>query len=177
MVITLIGYRGSGKSSVAAPLAERLGWQAVDADVEIERQAGKCIADIFVDEGETRFRELERQMMKQLLDGDRMVVAAGGGAILNYETRRQMKESGPVVWLTAPVEVLTQRIGHDETTASRRPNLTATGGTAEIERVLADREPLYRECATVVVDSSQQSPGELVDEIIAAIGPLADKDG
>ena len=89
-VMTLIGYRGSGKSSVAAPLAERHGFNWLDADDEIERVAGKSIAQIFADEGESHFRQIEREVMQNLLQRDKLIIAAGGGAILNAETRREM---------------------------------------------------------------------------------------
>ena len=177
MIITLIGYRGSGKSSLAWPLAARLGWRAVDADDEIGRQAGKRIAEIFADDGEPRFRQLERQVMQELLDGDRLVIAAGGGAVLNDATRIQMKTAGPVVWLTAEVDVLAARIGGDESTSARRPDLTPTGGRAEIERVLAVREPLYRECASCTIDTGNWTVDEMIAEILAVVGPLAKKDG
>jgi shikimate kinase len=177
MIITLIGYRGSGKSSLAGPLADQLGWCAIDADDEIEQRAGKTIAEIFADDGEPKFRELERQVMKNLLESDQLIIAAGGGAILNEKTRSQMKAAGPVVWLRASVDVLAARIGGDETTAARRPNLTSTGGREEIERVLAEREPLYRECASCTVDTGSWTVDEMIAKIVDAAGPLSEKDG
>jgi shikimate kinase len=177
MIITLIGYRGSGKSSLAGPLAARLGWCAIDADDEIEQRAGKSIAEIFTDDGEPKFRELERQVMKDLFDRERLVIAAGGGAILNAETREQMKAAGPVIWLRASVDVLTARIGGDETTSARRPDLTPTGGRAEIERVMAEREPLYRECASCTIDTGSWTLAKMIAEILLVIGPLSEKDG
>lgn len=171
MIITLIGYRGSGKSTVAAPLAERLGWHAVDADAEIERAAGKSIREIFADRGEPRFRELERQVIAGLLRGERVVLSAGGGAVLNPETRREMRTAGPVVWLRAAVETLHQRISADATTAARRPNLTADGGRAEIESLLARREPLYRETATLVIDTDDLAAAQIVERILQTVAP------
>lgn len=171
MIITLIGYRGSGKSTVAAPLAERLGWRAVDADAEIERAAGRSIREIFADGGEPRFRELERQVIAELLRGDQIVLSAGGGAVLNPETRSEMRTAGPVVWLRASVETLQQRISADATTAARRPNLTADGGRAEIESLLARREPLYRETATLVIDTDDLDAGQIVKRILETVAP------
>lgn len=176
MVITLIGYRGSGKSSVAAPLAARLGWQAVDADEEIERRAGKSIAAVFADDGEPRFRALERQVMAHLLGGEELVIAAGGGSVLCEETRRAMREAGPVVWLKADVDVLADRIGGDESTRSRRPDLTQQGGREEIERVLAARKPLYRECASLTVETGGRTVDEIVQGILAFLHPPASED-
>jgi shikimate kinase len=171
MIITLIGYRGSGKSTVAAPLAQRLGWSTADADAEIERLAGRTIREIFADAGEATFRELERRVIAELLRRDRLVLAAGGGAVLNPETRREMRSAGPVVWLRASIETLQQRISGDATTAARRPNLTADGGRAEIESLLARREPLYRETATLVIDTDGLDAGQIVERILETVAP------
>src|SRR5512144_1080339 len=101
MIITLIGTRGTGKSTIAPLLAARLGWEWIDADIELERRAGKSIREIFATEGEPAFRTLERQTLVDLLKRDRLVIAAGGGAILNPDTRRDVQSAGPVVWLQA----------------------------------------------------------------------------
>lgn len=172
MVITLIGYRGTGKSTVARALGARLGWASVDADHEIEVVAGKSIQRIFADDGEADFRRLERETMHRLLsEGDRLVIASGGGAILDEQTRGEMQQAGPVVWLTASVETILARIGGDATTASRRPNLTAEGGRAEIEQLLAQREPLYRQTASLIVDTEQRTIDQIVEAILAGLPP------
>lgn len=170
-VVTLIGYRGSGKSSVAKPLADRLRWRAVDADGEIERRAGKPIADIFAEDGESTFRELERQVMADLLGESQIVIAAGGGAVISEPTRRAIRDAGPVVWLQASVELLEQRILGDASSSQRRPNLTSEGGRAEIERLLAEREPLYRQSATLTVDTTGKTISDIVEEILDSLGP------
>lgn len=166
-VITLIGYRGSGKSSVAAPLAERLGFEWIDADDEIERVAGKSIAEIFATEGEPRFREIERTVMQDLLGRDQLIIAAGGGAILNADTRQDMRAAGPVFWLNASVEALEQRINQDASTVTRRPALTASSSQREeIQNLLEQREPLYRDAATYVVDTDSKTISQIVDEML-----------
>ncbi len=165
MVITLIGYRGTGKSTLAAPLAQRLGWEWVDADVEIERRAGRSIQDIFATDGEPEFRRLERELQSELLKCDRLIIAAGGGVILNEATRADMKSAGPVIWLRASVDTIERRLATDPTTGQRRPNLTSDGGRAEIERLLTMREPLYRECATITLDADTASAEQLVDDV------------
>jgi len=162
MVLTLIGYRGSGKSTVAAPLAERLGWDWVDVDAVIEQEAGCTIRDIFAAEGEPGFRRRERNAIAALLQRDRLVLAAGGGAILDAETRHDLQAAGHVVWLRADISTLAGRIAGDPTTAARRPQL-AGGGTQEIANLLAAREPLYRECATQIVDTDNLTVDEIVD--------------
>ena len=172
MVITLIGYRGTGKSTVAAALAERLRWRSVDADDEIEASAGKPIRRIFAEDGEPAFRDLERQTISRLLkENDRLVVAAGGGAILNERTRSDMQAAGPVVWLTASVDTILTRTESDATTAQRRPDLTPDGGRREVESVLAERLPLYSEAADVVVDTDDRSVEEIVEQITRAVAP------
>src|SRR3990172_13143827 len=120
MVITLIGYRGTGKSTLAAPLAKRLGWEWLDADAELERRAGRSIRDIFATDGEPEFRRLERELLAELLRRDRLIVAAGGGAIQNEATRRDMQAAGPVIWLQASVDTIERRLASDPTTGARR---------------------------------------------------------
>jgi shikimate kinase len=177
MIVTLIGYRGTGKTSVARPLAERLGWQAVDADVELESRAGRTIREIFDTDGEGEFRRLERETLVDLLGRDRLVIAAGGGAILNPDTRSDFQSAGPVVWLTASADAIEQRLDKDSTTSDRRPNLTSTGGRGEIEKLLSQRDPLYRECASLEVatdvplkgETSAPSPEELAEFILTEL--------
>jgi shikimate kinase len=163
--IFLIGYRGTGKTSVARELAARLGFDWIDADELVERETGSTIAAIFADQGEAVFRELESHAVAALSRRRRTVVALGGGAVLREENRRQICNAGPVVWLTASVEAILQRLAADPATADRRPNLTAEGGRAEIEAVLVVRTPLYRQCATLVVNTDDKTFAEVADEI------------
>ena len=172
MLITLIGYRGSGKTTVAKSLAASLGWSWVDADAVVEDAAGCTIKEIFATEGESGFRDRERRALEGLLTGDRLVLAAGGGAILDPQTRREMKAAGPVVWLQASVAKLAARIDSDPATAGRRPHL-AEGGIDEIGRLLAEREPLYRECASLAIETDALAVSEIVECIAVALsGPL-----
>jgi shikimate kinase len=168
MVVTLIGYRGTGKTSVAPPLARRLSFESIDADAELERRAGMTIREIFESEGEPGFRARERGLLAELLTRDRLVIAAGGGAILDSATRREMRAAGLVVWLRARVETIERQVAADPATRDRRPALTADGGRREIESLLAVREPLYRETASLTVDVDDRS----VDEIVAQIAPF-----
>ncbi len=175
MLITLIGYRGSGKSAVAQQLGLRLGWDWVDADVEIELRAGKSIAAIFTDDGEAAFRDLESGVLHDLLVRERTVVALGGGIVLRDANREQLRMAsrsghGKIVWLQAPAEVLWERIAGDAATAARRPNLTVAGGLKEVQTLLAEREPLYRACANVVVDTEGKSAAGVAEEIIESLG-------
>ncbi len=166
MTLTLIGYRATGKTTLARMLAERLGWDWIDADVEIERRAGKAIARIFAEDGEPAFRDLEARVIADLCQRPKLVLAAGGGAVLRAESREAMREAGDVVWLKASPETIHSRMTGDATTAGRRPNLTSRGGLAEIIELLSRREAIYREAGDFEVDTDTKSPGELVEEIL-----------
>jgi len=172
MAITLIGYRGSGKSSVAPRLAERLGWDWIDADAELELRAGRTIREIFASDGEPEFRRLEHEVIADLAQNPKLVIAAGGGAILREDNRAILMASGPVVWLQADIETLLGRIQGDATTAARRPNLTAAGGRSEVEQLLAIREPLYRQTASFTVDSGNRPVEEIVGDIMKRLQRL-----
>jgi len=169
MNILLIGYRGTGKTTVAKCLARRLGWDWIDADVEIERRAGKSIAEIFAQQGEEAFRDLETEVVADLTAGDSQILALGGGAILREENRRRIASAGTVVWLKASAETIHARITADATTAGRRPNLTASGGMAEIRELLDFRTPIYRQCADLQIDTDERTPDEIAEEIIGGI--------
>jgi shikimate kinase len=166
MNVFLIGYRGSGKTTVARHVAELLGWPWVDADDLVEARAGKSIKQIFADSGEKAFRDLESAVIAELAARDRHVVALGGGAVLRERNRERLLASqGLIVWIQATPETLFARIVADPTTADRRPNLTAQGGVAEIRALLDERTPLYRLCAGLVVDGERHAPAEIARQI------------
>ena len=142
--LILIGYRGTGKTTVGRRLAERLDWAFVDADDAVERAAGKSIAEIFAADGETAFRDLEQQTVAELTQRPNTVVSLGGGAVLRSENRAAIRAGGTVVWLTASPTTIHARINADATTGARRPNLTSQGGLAEIKQLLHQREAFYR---------------------------------
>jgi shikimate kinase len=176
MILVLIGYRGCGKSAVAQLVALRLGWDWVDADVEIELRAGKSIAAIFADDGETAFRDLESAVLNDLLQRDRIVLALGGGVVLREANRKSLRsacQSGQakIVWLKASPEVLWERIQADKTTAARRPNLTVAGGLAEIRQLLTQREPLYQACADTAIDTEYKPLAQIATEIASLLTP------
>jgi len=168
--IALIGYRGTGKTTIAERLAARLDWTSIDADVEIEQRAGKPIADVFASEGEGAFRDLESAVVDDLCRRQRVVLALGGGAILREDNRQHIARCGAVVWLQASADSIARRLQADPTTASRRPNLTNSDPRTEIDRLLAERTPIYRACATLEVDTEGKAPEEIAGEIVAALG-------
>jgi len=166
MNVVLIGYRATGKTSLARLLAERLGWNWVDADTEIEKRAGKSITNIFADDGETAFRNIEEDVTADLCKRDRIVIASGGGAPMRQTNRVAMQNGGKVVWLTATPETIYSRMAGDHTTAERRPNLTSQGGLEEIIALITQREPIYQESANVRVDTEGKTLEQLTTEIL-----------
>jgi shikimate kinase len=169
MNVFLIGYRGSGKTTVARRLAELLGWTFIDADAELESRAGKSIKEIFEAGGEPAFRELETRVITDLAERKEHVVALGGGAILREANRKAIAGRGPVVWLQASPETLFARINADPTTADRRPNLTADGGVVEIRKLLEERTPQYKKAANFAIDCNRLDPDEIARQILASL--------
>jgi len=166
MNIFLIGYRGTGKTTVANNLGEQLGWSSLDTDAEIQQRANKTIAQIFIADGEPVFRDWEMSVIKDLAAHDYLVISLGGGAILREQNRNVISGRGKTVWLRASPETIYERINADQVSAKQRPNLTAGGGLPEIREVLAQREPIYRQCADVTVDTEGKTPSGVTDEII-----------
>lgn len=166
--LILIGYRGTGKTTVGRLLAARLGRPFADADERVEAAAGCPIADLFARGGEAEFRAREAAALAELCAGPPAVIATGGGAVLRESNRALLRASGFVAWLVAPPEVLWARIRADPATAARRPNLTARGGPDEVRELLAAREPLYRAAADFAADCAAASPEAVADAILSA---------
>ena len=164
-LLFLIGPRGSGKSTVARLVAEQLRWQWLDADDELEKRHGQSIRALFASEGEAGFRDKESAILAELCRLSRHVLATGGGVVLREANRDLLRASGRVVWLTADVDTLWRRLQADTSTAERRPALTV-GGREEIDEVLRVREPLYRSCADLIVETAGRSPAEAAADIL-----------
>jgi shikimate kinase len=169
-LVFLIGPRGSGKSTVARLLAEQLRWQWRDADEELEKRHGQSIRALFASEGEAGFRDKEAAILAELCRLPRHILATGGGVVLRESNLELLRTSGRVVWLTADVDTLWRRLQADSSTAERRPTLTV-GGREEIAEILRVREPLYRSCADLVVETAGRSPAEIAAEILRFLGP------
>lgn len=166
MHIYLMGYRGSGKSTVGRLLADVMGWPMVDTDTLIEATAGHSIRQIFAEEGEAGFRDREEAVVSQVSTRpEPTVIALGGGAILRPANQQSIRQSGRVVWLEGSPAALLARIEDDQTTADRRPRLSKLSGYDEIVEILAARESIYRHLADLTVNTDDRQPDELVAEI------------
>ncbi len=175
MIIFLIGYRGSGKSTIGPLLASRLGCSFRDSDTEIEKRSGRSIAEIFSSDGEASFREIERviiaALIEELRDGP-AVVSLGGGAVLDERTRGIMRQSGRTIWLDADAKVLVARLENDP--GPHRPPLSELGLVAEVRSMLDKRCPIYAECADLRINVESLQPEMIVEEIVRWISS-ADK--
>ena len=162
MSIVLIGYRGSGKSTVGRKLADRLWQPFLDTDEMVIKKAGKSIKEIFEQQGEPVFRELEAQAVREACKLSEHVIALGGGAVLREENRAVLKQGGhKVIYLRCDAQELYKRIQADPTTSANRPHLTDLGGSvAEITAMLKEREPHYRAAMTAELDVTRLTPEE-----------------
>lgn len=166
--LTLVGFRGSGKTTVASALASRLGCAWQDADVVFERESGVTVAEFFASHGEPVFRDRESELLAQLLATFVGVLATGGGVVVREANRRLLAERGrPVVWLDASPDRLRERLEADSSTAARRPSLTGEDPLVEVERLLREREPFYAEVADLRIDTSGLQPEAVADRIMA----------
>jgi shikimate kinase len=166
MNIVLIGYRGTGKSTVGKILAERLGRQLVSTDAEIVKRAGQSIPDIVKQYGWEHFRDLEAEVCRELAGKDGLIIDTGGGVILRQENVDRLKTNGRLFWLTAEVPTILSRIGRD----TQRPSLTGTKSfTDEIADVLEERRPKYQAAADHLIGTDRQSVSQVAEVILTAL--------
>jgi shikimate kinase len=162
--VVLVGMMGSGKSSIGRRLATRLAMPFVDADTEIEQAAGMTIPEIFEQHGEPYFRAGEARVIARLLDHGPQVLATGGGAFMNGDTRAVIRHKGVSIWLKAELDVLMKRIKR----RNDRPLLKTDDPAATLKALIAERYPVYAE-ADLTVLSRDVAHEAIVDEIIAAL--------
>jgi shikimate kinase len=162
--IVLVGMMGAGKTAIGRRLARALNWRFKDADAAIEAAAGTTIANIFAEIGEPAFRAKERQVIARLLTGERQVLALGGGAFMDPETRALVQAKGLSIWLRAEIDVLLRRTS----TPGKRPLLAGDDPRAILASLLAQRAPVYAE-ADLVVDSGKGPISAVVARILAAL--------
>jgi len=166
MNVVLIGYRGTGKSTVGKLVAERLGRVLVSTDVEIVKLAVQNIPEIVEQHGWEYFRDLETKICQDLAGRDGVVIDTGGGAILRSQNVEGLKRTGKLFWLTAPVETIAKRIGAD----TQRPSLTGTKSfLEEIQDVLRERTPKYQAAADYIIETDGKSATQVADEILARL--------
>lgn len=166
MNIVLIGYRGTGKSSVGTILAQRLGRELVSTDAEVVKRAKLSIPEIVKQFGWDRFRDLESEVCRDLAGKDGLVIDTGGGAILRAQNVCSLKTNGRLFWLAAEVATITRRIGGD----TQRPSLTGTKSfTEEVEEVLQERRPMYAAAADHVIGTDDRSLAQVAEEILAKL--------
>ena len=162
--IVLVGLMGAGKSTVGRRLADKLGLPFVDADHEIEAAAGKTIPEIFADHGEAYFREGERKVIARLLDSGAAVLATGGGAYVNTETRNLIKLKGVSIWLKADLPLLMRRVSR----RSNRPLLKSDNPQAVMRRLIEERYPIYQH-ADITVMSRDVAHTAKVNDVLKAL--------
>lgn len=162
--IVLIGFMGSGKSTVGRELHQRLGYPLVDMDQVIEQRAGKPITAIFAEDGEEKFREMETLLLEELLDPGptRRIISTGGGVVERQANRALLRQLGYVVWLHAPTAVILDRTAKNRD----RPLLQTEDPAARVEALLTERKPFYAEVAHLKVDTAGLDCKELATGIL-----------
>lgn len=161
--IALIGMPGGGKSTVGKSLARQAGLLFLDSDTEIEQRIGEPIRSFFEREGEQRFRDLEEQVIAELLQGDgELLLATGGGAVLRESNRKALKQGSTVVYLRSTPEDLFRRLRHD----TQRPLLQVSDPLRKLRELFAQRDPLYRSTAHYVLETGRPSVSALVNMVL-----------
>ena len=163
--IILVGFMGTGKTTVGKLLAGKLGYEFIDIDEEIEKEQGVAIAHIFSELGEPYFRLLERDKLKELVGREGVIVSAGGGVVLDPRNVEDLKRAGTLVCLSASPEVIMKRVGG----STNRPLLRVPDPMAKIKELLEARAPYYRQ-ADITIDTSGMTAEEAADEIIRLVG-------
>ncbi len=161
MNIVLVGMRGSGKTAVGKILAKRLGRELVEMDELIVQKAGMTIPEIVAQHGWEGFRDLEEEVVAGVVKRDNIVIATGGGVVVKEQNVARLKANSLVVWLTAGVDTLLQRIGDDES----RPLLKGKNRREDMEITLAERQPLYQKAADITIDTENKTPQAIADTI------------
>jgi shikimate kinase len=165
--LSLVGYRGTGKSTVGKILADRLHRPFLDADLEIETRAGRSIRSLFAESGEPAFRDWEERTIRELVaDHPGAVLATGGGAVLRASNRARLLAHGLVIWLKAEPDELARRLSRDKNAGAERPPLTSAGTLAEIHEVLAARAPLYEELSDLAIETLGRTPDDVAGLIL-----------
>ena len=175
MNIVLIGFRGTGKSTVGKLLAKHLKRDFIDSDKYIESSTGKAIKSIFEDDGEEGFRKIEADTIAELSKADNKVISAGGGVVLREENIKNLKDNGFLILLEATPEIIYSRIAQDEKTTQQRPSLTDKKPLDEIKHLIEQREDAYKSAADFTINTSHISCEDIVNEIITEVNKPMNK--
>jgi len=167
MNLVLIGYRCSGKTTVGRRIAPRLQMRFVDIDDLIEEFHGALISEIVKSHGWDHFRVMEKRVIKEISSEDNIIIAPGGGAVLNPDNVLALRKNGLMVWLKANGQAIRKRMEMDPRTYAQRPTLTGKGTFEELEEVMAYREPLYEKASEVQLDTSTLSVEVVVENIFS----------
>ena len=167
--LVLIGYRGTGKTSVGTRLAEVLQRPFVDLDQVLVREAGRSVADIVAQGGWTEFRRLEKQLVARYRDTRGLILATGGGGVLDPNNVAALRENGIIIWLTANPAALQARLAQDQPRDANRPSLTGGDTIREVAAVLEERAPLYQAAAQISIDTTHRSVGQVVKLVLTAL--------
>ncbi len=166
MNLVLIGYRCTGKTAIGRILADRLAWPLVDTDTLIQERAGRSIKEIVAEGGWSEFRRIEREVVADVAAGDRQVVSAGGGAVLDDANTEALRTGGKVVLLTCAPETIWHRMKADPKTLAERPDLTDSGGVAEVRRLLEERREKYDAACHYRIQTDRFAPDETAGRIL-----------
>ena len=169
--VALIGFMGTGKTAVGKALAARLGKAFVETDALIERMAGKSIPEIFRQDGEIAFREMEIAVIKEAAAGENAVIACGGGAVLNKINTDRLKQRAVMVYLTASPAIILRRTADDK---DGRPLLPAEGRAAQVKELLRFRRPFYEGAADMKIDTSGLTVAAVAENIVNRLNEDAD---
>ena len=161
--IALIGFMGAGKTAVGQLLAKKLGRKFIEMDLVIEQQAGKSIPEIFQQDGEIAFRELEIEVTREITKRENAVIACGGGLVLNKINIDRLRESARIVYLTASPRVILKRVSSEE---GQRPLLEVDNPTLTIQELLRFRKPFYERAADITIDTSKLDINSAAEQII-----------
>jgi shikimate kinase len=167
--LVLIGYRATGKTSVGARLAEALHRPFVDLDQVLVREAGRSVADIVAQGGWPEFRRLEKELVARYRDARGLVLATGGGVVLDPDNVAALRENGILIWLVADPAAIQARLAQDQPRDANRPSLTGEDTVREVLEVLEARAPLYQAAADMSVNTTHRSVFQVVELVLAAL--------
>jgi shikimate kinase len=165
--VILTGYRATGKSSIGKILADMLGYGFIDTDNAIEKRQGETIAEMVSRGGWDLFRRKEEDVLLELARSRNKVIATGGGSVMHENAWAKLRENALVVWLTADVKTICQRLAADSDTEDQRPALTELGTMNEIGMVLSERQSLYKKSSDLTLNTEGKTPDEVAERILA----------